>query len=82
MAAGPRERVTKPGVQVDSSVAFPVGTLFHLVGGESVALQLPVSEVAAVEIVVWPAGGVSVRVPYRGDHYVILDGEGRELDRL
>ena len=84
MSSDPVTRLTfksAPGDPVQ--VQFePVGTLFDLAGGESVALQLPASEVSAVEIVVWPAGGVSVWVPYRGDHYVILDAEGRELDRL
>ena len=60
----------------------PVGTLFTLTDGEPVTLQLPVSEVSEVEVVVWPEGGVSVWVPYRGDHYTVFDGDGREIDRL
>jgi hypothetical protein len=73
--------VFKAAPEESAEICFePVGTTFQLISGQSVALQLPLSAVASVEVVVWP-NGVGVWVPYPGD-YVILDGEGRELDRL
>lgn len=58
----------------------PVGTTFALDDEDFVFLRVPVDAVASIEVVVWP-NGVGVWVPYPGD-YVILDREGRELDRL
>jgi hypothetical protein len=84
MISEPVTRLTFKSPPGDSiQVQFePIGTLFSLTDGELVVLQLPVSEVSAVEVVVWRDGGVSVWVPYQGYEYVIFDGDGREVERL
>jgi hypothetical protein len=78
----PTSRVTFKGATEASVVVQfePIGTTFDVTADEFVVLQLPQWVVSSVEVVVWPTG-ISVWVPYPGD-YVILDHEGRELDRL
>lgn len=59
----------------------PVGTTFSLVDGESIYLRTTLENLASIEIVSWPqAVEVWVGV-YPGD-YVVLDSDGKELDRL
>lgn len=59
----------------------PVGTTFTLLEGQSIFLRVPVEVAGQIEVVLWP-NGIGVWVPYPGDDFVVLDGEGRELDRL
>jgi hypothetical protein len=58
----------------------PVGTTFSLMSGEWIFLRAPVEAVPKIEVVVWP-NGIGVWVPYPGE-YLVLDSEGKELDRL
>jgi hypothetical protein len=58
----------------------PVGTTFSLIDGQWIFLRTPLEAVPKIEVVVWP-NGIGVWVPYPGD-YIVLDSEGKELDRL
>ncbi|MGW4215350.1 hypothetical protein ACWEIJ_45770 [Lentzea sp. NPDC004789] len=58
----------------------PVGTTFRLTEGQSIFLRVPLEALPKIEVVVW-ANGIGVWLPYPGD-YVVLDSDGKELDRL
>jgi hypothetical protein len=70
-----------PGLVI--SVAFePVGTSFDLEDGDFVVLRTPKSAIESMEFHIWTSC-LSVWVPYaRGEVYMILDRNGKEIDRL
>jgi len=73
-----RARIKLSADQIPVKVAFePTGMTFELLPGEKIFLDVPLSDLVALEICAWD-GGIDVVLPDIGDH-MILDSDGNRI---
>jgi hypothetical protein len=58
----------------------PIGNNFDLAPGDDIYLDLPLSDLASLEICVWD-GGIDLVLPTPSDQ-VVRDRDGKEITRL